>query len=57
LVVEDEDVLESQPTAKMAANGMASNGEVRLMDSIPASNEHDQLRDTTKLAMPSSRSK
>jgi hypothetical protein len=56
VVVEDEDVSVLQPTAKMAANSMASNGEDFLMDGVPASNKHDQLRDVTKLAMPRSTS-
>jgi hypothetical protein len=55
LVVADEDGPESQPTAKMAASGIASSGENLLMDGVSASNEHDQLRDGMKLAMPSSR--
>jgi hypothetical protein len=36
LVVEDDDVVESQPTAKIAASGIASNGEDLLMDGVPA---------------------
>jgi hypothetical protein len=54
LVVEDEDVLESQPMAKTAMSAIASNSEDLRMDGVPASNKHGQLHDVAKPATPTS---